>query len=102
MWRIGRRLMDGLMAIGTEAGVPLQMVGLPPIPMLKFTDPDETRREGLRRAFYTETTRRGVLFHPGHCWFLSLAHTDQDVDMTLEVARDSLRCAKAALTKRPR
>jgi glutamate-1-semialdehyde 2,1-aminomutase len=102
MWRIGRRLMDGLTAIGEEAGVPLEMAGLPPIPMLKFTPPDETRRDELRKAFYTETTRRGVLFHPNHCWFLSLAHTDRDVDTTLEVARDSLKHATAALRKHPR
>jgi len=101
MWRIGKRLMDGLTAIGSEAGVPLEMVGLPPIPMLRFTEPDEERRNLLRTAFYTETTRRGVLFHPGHCWFLSLAHTDRDVDTTLSVARDSMRAAKDAAARRP-
>lgn len=100
MWRIGQRLMDGLNAIGTELGVPLQMAGLPPIPMLKFTDSNEDRREAVRRAFFTETTRRGVLFHPGHCWFLSLAHSDRDVDKTLEVARESLKLAAAAAPQR--
>jgi glutamate-1-semialdehyde 2,1-aminomutase len=94
MWRIGRRLMDGLSRLGAEMDVPLQMTGLPPIPMLRFTDPDEGRREAIRTAFFTETTRRGILFHPGHCWFLSTAHTDRDVDTTLEVARESLRRAR--------
>jgi glutamate-1-semialdehyde 2,1-aminomutase len=101
MWRIGQRLMDGLTAIAGEQGVHLQMLGLPPIPMLKFTDPDEARREALHRAFFTETTRRGVLFHPGHCWFLSLAHTDRDVDRTLEVSRESMKRATAAPVPRP-
>ena len=41
------------------------MVGLPPIPMLRFTDPDQTRRDTVHKAFFTETTSRGVLFHPG-------------------------------------
>jgi glutamate-1-semialdehyde-2,1-aminomutase len=95
MWRIGTRLMDGLSAVGAELGVPLEMAGLPPIPILRFTDPDEVRRETVRKAFFSETTRRGVLLHPGHCWFLSLAHTDAEVDRTLEVARDSLKVARS-------
>jgi glutamate-1-semialdehyde 2,1-aminomutase len=94
MWRIGARLMSGLSSIGAEMGVPLEMAGLPPIPILRFTDPDEVRREAVRKTFFTETTRRGVLFHPGHCWFLSLAHTDADVDRTLEVSRASLKAAR--------
>jgi len=50
----------------------------------------------LKTAFYTETTKRGVLFHPNHCWFLSLGHTKEDADRTLEVSRESLRKAKEA------
>ena len=28
--------------------------------------------------------RRGVFVHPSHNWFLSSAHTDEDVSRTLE------------------
>lgn len=77
-----------------EEGIEAQVIGVPPLPMIKFTDKDEKIRETLKVAFFSETTQRGVLFHPNHCWFLSLAHTEQDVDKTLRVSRESLKIAK--------
>jgi glutamate-1-semialdehyde 2,1-aminomutase len=37
--------------------------------------------------------QRGVLFHPSHLenLFVSLVHTDEDIDLTLEAAADALR-----------
>jgi glutamate-1-semialdehyde 2,1-aminomutase len=96
MWRVGHKLTQGLQAIADEQGVPAEIAGVPPMPMLKFTDKDEAKREAVKKAFFTEATARGVLFHPGHCWFLSLAHTESDVDKTLEVARESLKKAREA------
>jgi len=32
---------------------------------------------------------KGILLHPNHHWFLSLAHTDKDVDDTLNAAEES-------------
>ncbi len=96
MWKIGGKLMEGLTKIAEEQGVPIQMAGLPPIPMLKFTEPDEARRATLKKAFFTETAKRGVLLHPNHCWFLSVSHTEKDLNTTLEVARESLCIAKNA------
>jgi glutamate-1-semialdehyde 2,1-aminomutase len=94
MWTRGKRLIDGLESIINELGVDARVIGVPPLPMLRFSDRDENLRNGLKKAFYVETTKRGVLFHPNHCWFLSLAHTDEDIDKTLEVARDSVKEAK--------
>jgi len=64
--------------------------------MIRFRGLDSDGHSVLKTAFYTETTKRGVLFHPNHCWFLSLGHTKEDVDRTLEVSRESLRKAKEA------
>jgi glutamate-1-semialdehyde 2,1-aminomutase len=94
MWTRGKRLMDGLESIISELGIEARVVGVPPLPMLRFSDRNENLNKGLKKAFYVETTKRGVLFHPNHCWFLSLAHTDEDIDKTLEVARDSVKESK--------
>jgi glutamate-1-semialdehyde aminotransferase len=94
MWKQGKRLMDGLESIIGELGVDARMTGVPPLPLLRFTEKNETLRESLKKAFYVETTRKGVLFHPNHCWFLSLGHTDEDIDITLEISRSSMRAAK--------
>jgi glutamate-1-semialdehyde 2,1-aminomutase len=38
---------------------------------------------------------RGVIVHPRHNWFLSAAHTDDDVDRFLEAAQDGLEAVLA-------
>ena len=98
MWTSGKRLMQGLTEIVEEEGVEAEVIGVPPLPMLKFTDKNESMREKLKNAFYTETTKRGILFHPNHCWFLSLAHTGEDLDKTLDVSRESMKIAKKHVT----
>ncbi len=97
MWVLGRRLMQGLTEIIKEQSVEAQIIGVPPFPMIKFTDKDEKIREGLKAAFFSETTQRGVLFHPNHCWFLSLAHTEQDINKTLEISRESMKVSKKTI-----
>lgn len=97
MWTLGKKLMDGLKGIINEIGVDAQVIGAPPLPLLSFTDRDAHTREALKKRFYLETTQRGVLFHPNHCWFLSLGHTEKDIENTLEVSRDSLKIAKKSL-----
>jgi glutamate-1-semialdehyde aminotransferase len=95
MWKTGEALMKGLRAIIDEEGVDAEVVGAPPIPMLSFTGRDPEKREAVKKRFYVETARRGVLFHPNHCWFLSLAHGEKDVARTLEASRESMKIAKA-------
>jgi glutamate-1-semialdehyde-2,1-aminomutase len=95
MWAMGKKLFEGMTGIIEEADVDAEMIGAPPLPMLVFNDKDEERRETLKKRFFIETTERGVLFHPNHGWFLSLAHTDKEIDKTLEISRESMRIAKA-------
>jgi glutamate-1-semialdehyde aminotransferase len=102
MWKMGKKLTQGLKKIMDDEGVEVQVIGLPPLPMLKFVDKDERAREALKNAFFTETTKRGVLFHPGHCWFLSLAHTEEDLEVTLQVSRESIKIAKKTISELPR
>ena len=39
---------------------------------------------------------RGVLLHPRHMWFVSLAHTDADITRTLEAADEAMALAARA------
>jgi glutamate-1-semialdehyde-2,1-aminomutase len=97
MWSLGKRLMTGLEEIVNEEGVDAEVKGAPPIPYLSFTGKNDKQREALKKGFYIEAAQRGVLFHPNHCWFLSMGHTSGDVEKTLEVSRDSLKKAKIGL-----
>ena len=86
--------MDGLDEIMKDAGVDAKVIGVPPQPMIRFEDSETATQRRLINIFFAETTKRGVLLHPNHCWFLSMAHTDADADKTLDVSRESIRIAK--------
>jgi glutamate-1-semialdehyde 2,1-aminomutase len=96
---LGRRLADGLQRAAAGADVPLQVLGDGPVLQPFFTDhqPLRNHRDLLRadkaRAtrFGLELIRRGIYCTPGGKLYLSLAHTDADLDHTIAVAADVLR-----------
>ncbi|MFH8791765.1 aspartate aminotransferase family protein [Streptomyces sp. NPDC017941] len=88
VWRMGERLLDGFRVLIAELDVPVRTVGYAPMPFLEFTDPDPDRRAAGREAFFRAVVRRGVFFEPDHHWFISAAHTEDDIDRTLEACRE--------------
>jgi glutamate-1-semialdehyde 2,1-aminomutase len=99
---IGRRLAEGLRQAGVGAGVPLQVLGDGPVLQVFFTDdrPLRQHRDVLRAdkrkavSFGHELIRRGVYCTPGGKLYLSLAHTDQDIDQAIEVAAAALQAIR--------
>ena len=95
-WRIGRRLIDGLNRAVQEAEAPVKMVGFPPMPVVQATDDDDAvpcpkdLRDEACKQFCAALQRRGIYATP-HPWFLSLAHTEQEIDHTIDVAFDAAR-----------
>jgi len=97
LWRTGQALMEGLDRLAQELGIEAHSIGVAPMPFLTFRYADAEVRETAKYVFYRETTRRGVLLHPSHHWFMCAAHTEADVAHTLEVAEDGFRAVKEAL-----
>jgi glutamate-1-semialdehyde 2,1-aminomutase len=99
---LGRQLSEGLRQAGAEAGMPLQVLGDGPVLQVFFTDdrPLRNHRDLLRAdrkkavAFGHELIRRGVYCTPGGKLYLSLAHTDPDIDQTIEIAAAALRALR--------
>ncbi|HEY0253918.1 MAG TPA: aminotransferase class III-fold pyridoxal phosphate-dependent enzyme [Kofleriaceae bacterium] len=87
VWRLGQRLIDGLGESARRHGVDASAYGepLPPMPFLRFAE-DRTRDR-----FYRAVLAGGILLHPRHLWFVSHAHTDADIDRTLEVCDTAFR-----------
>ena len=95
----GDRLADGLRKLAAAAGLPVRVTGLGTVFQVWFTErpvrdwrdaeayPDEERFT----RWYQEMFLRGVLFHPSQYenLFVSLVHTDADIDRTLAAARDA-------------
>jgi glutamate-1-semialdehyde aminotransferase len=67
------------------------------MPFLRFQHPAEELNARLTRSFYREVLARGVLLHPRHMWFISLAHTRGDISRTLEVVDAAMRVAQREL-----
>jgi glutamate-1-semialdehyde 2,1-aminomutase len=91
--RLGQSLIDGLNSLVKELDVPGIAFAepLPAMPFFRFTQAEPALNAALTRGFFQEVLARGILLHPRHMWFLSYAHTDDDVAHTLEVARSALR-----------
>jgi glutamate-1-semialdehyde 2,1-aminomutase len=101
----GDRLAEGLRALAKDAGLPVRVDGLGTVFQLWFSEhPIRNWREAERYAdvdrftrWYQEMFLRGVLFHPSQYenLFVSLVHTDEDIDRTLEAAAESLKVLAA-------
>ena len=88
---LGRMLMDGLDALGTEAGVPVRAVGLPWTPFVRFRCGSEAASDRALRMFCNGMLERGILMSPSHHWFLCTAMCSTDITSTLDAARDVLK-----------
>jgi glutamate-1-semialdehyde 2,1-aminomutase len=81
--RLGERLRRGLATQAAEHGYGLRQTGPAQMPMLLFDDDAELARGN---AFVAECAERGVLLHPWHNLFLCGAHSDADIERTLEIS----------------
>jgi len=92
VWRLGERLIAGLQAAADRLHIPAAAYGepLPPMPFLRFTHPDARVRDAIAATFYTEMLQRGILLHPRHLWFISAAHSDDDITRTIRAAEAAM------------
>lgn len=94
IWAMGELFEQGIKELINEYAVPAQFVGYPPYPFIQFTFPDEVKNEQVRRAFFIETTRCGALFHPNHHWYISAAHSEEDIHTTLSICQKGFKAAQ--------
>jgi glutamate-1-semialdehyde 2,1-aminomutase len=94
---IGRRLRNGLQEKMDSLNIGGIVVGSGPIAFVRFDDSSE-RGAGvlLRDAVNRRMMGRGVLVQMQTRFYLSLAHTDNDVDFVVDAFGESLRVATKA------
>jgi glutamate-1-semialdehyde 2,1-aminomutase len=100
--RIGSRLRAGIVAAGERRGFAVQAPGEDAVFGVRFTDrkplrtwmdlTTSNRDLGLRWAY--ELIRRGLLVNPNEKFYISIAHTDADVDRTLAIADEAFAALK--------
>ncbi len=99
IWNMGKLFQDGIRNLISEYKIPAQIIGYPPFPFIQFTIPEEAERELAKAAFYSETAKLGVLFHPNHHWYISAAHTEKDITHTLDVCKKSFELLRSVINK---
>ena len=82
--KLGSILKEGLESLGAAAGFGARVSGPLAIPYLTF---DEDPDLYLNQRFCAAMADRGVFVHPHHNWFISLALTENDLEITLDAAR---------------
>lgn len=97
---LGDRLATGLVGAAERAGLPVRAEGLgtvfqlwfSEVPIRNWRDAEAHANEKMFTRWYQEMIVRGVLFHPSQYenLFVSLVHTDTDIDQTLAAAEDAM------------
>ncbi len=98
LFSLGNRLMKGLRSAAADIGSPLLVQGLGPVFHVGFTTRSVVRdyRETFAydkaayALFVAAMQERGIRLIGRGLWYISAAHTEQDIDHVIGAARDSL------------
>lgn len=96
------RLRDGISQVVQQLEVPALVDNEGAIVEIKFTERDEIlnyrdtldQDMGLHQRLSTEMIRRGVFHLAAAGFYVSLAHTDQELDETVNIFESALRAAR--------
>ena len=104
--RIGGRLRAGIEESGRLHGFPTQALGEDAVFGVRFIDGPRPKTwmdlqkhdPKLGLEWGMELLRRGLLVNPNEKFYISIAHTDADVDQTLEVVDEAFKAMAAKRT----
>ncbi|MEV4311904.1 glutamate-1-semialdehyde 2,1-aminomutase [Actinocrispum sp. NPDC049592] len=96
MEQSGVQLANGVNSVAAELGIAraVSVIGRPSCLIFTTKDTQGEPSQPFRTLFLQELLRRGVL---GQSFVISAAHTDQDIEHTIEAARQSLIVYRKAL-----
>jgi len=83
MKQLGILLKNGLEDLGKKHGYNVTVSGPPALPYLTFDDDPDLYHI---QVFCRKMIAKGIFLHPHHNWFICAAHTEADIDQTLETA----------------
>ena len=85
-WKIGNRLIEGVNATCEEGGLGYRLTGTGPMPTPIMEEEDKDRCIAMLQGCLA----RGFYLHPGHPMFLTLSHTEQDIEDTIAAVQESI------------
>lgn len=87
--QLGERLRDGVNRVAQAEGASLRVSGYPAIPCFMLS-PDPVKHASLAGSFLAGMAKRGVLLRRDVS-FVSCAHTEAQVDRTIDAVRATLK-----------
>lgn len=90
-WMIGQRLIDGVNAVTCERGIGYRLTGMGPMPTPVTDAKDQERVSALLQGCLA----RGAYIPPSHPLFLSLSHTEADIENTIQIVADAAAAVAA-------
>ena len=93
---VGAKLREGLKQQSDNHGFALRQSGPVQMPQILFEDDPDFR---FGYAWVGECMNRGVYFHPFHNMFLSAAHGELELEVTLQVTDAAFAKLQARRTK---
>lgn len=90
--RAGKRLCDGLIALGEKHGLPMKATGPGCAPFVRIADESNFQKQQAWTiaAMQPQADTPAAFFHPHHNWFVNAAHTDAEIDLALTIADSAL------------
>ncbi len=85
-WKIGNRLIEGVNQACEQGGLGYRLSGLGPMPTPNIVEEDRERCITMLQGCLA----RGFYLHPSHPMFLSLSHTEADIEATISAVRESI------------
>jgi glutamate-1-semialdehyde 2,1-aminomutase len=89
----GEQWADIMQAAAANNGYEVLITGAPSMPTIRIVGDDEERAP-LSSEWAGECTRRGAYLSAFHNLFLTVAHTDEDLNRTGEIANDAFSVLK--------
>ena len=88
---LGEQLATGLRLAAKSNGFKLRLGGIPAMPSVRIHGDSQ---DVLMRAFAVEMAALGSFVHPRHNWFLSSAHSTDDIETTIRHAHTAFEAIR--------
>jgi glutamate-1-semialdehyde 2,1-aminomutase len=85
-WRLGDRLIAGINDAFGSSSLSFRLTGCGPMPTPVVDESDRDRCFAVLHACLA----KGQYLHPTHPWFLSLSHTEVDIDATIAAVSEAV------------
>jgi glutamate-1-semialdehyde 2,1-aminomutase len=89
---LGTKLINGLKVAAKNNGFDLVASGMPALFYLRVANDDTLC---LHQEWIAECVSRGVFFASHHNHFINASLTDEDINLTIEIADDAFKAVKA-------